>query len=223
MKKIVILIIMVFLITGCRAKYNIVINEDLSVVEEAKLTGTTDFFANYYKTTKTNVLKSFIDIYKETLDENNYQYELIEDDTPYVVLKRKYNDVDEYINNSKLFNNYFDEIKYTTDGNIKRIETVGYYGNETDNPERFDVKSLEITINCPYKVINHNAKSYDKQTNTFHYELNDTSNKIIFEYDSSVKFNPNEGLITKLIMCAVVLIVIWIVVIYLNKKNNKKK
>ena len=71
MKKIVLLLVIVFLITGCSVKYNITINEDLTLVEEAKLTGTDDFFANYYKTTRKNVLKSIVEVYEDYLNENN--------------------------------------------------------------------------------------------------------------------------------------------------------
>ena len=69
MRKVIILMSFLFLLTGCAVKYNLVINEDLTILEEAKMTGTTAFFDNYYKTTKTNVLKTFIEIYQEILDE----------------------------------------------------------------------------------------------------------------------------------------------------------
>ncbi len=223
MKKIVILIIMLFLVTGCAVKYNVTINEDLSIIEEAKLTGTTDFFANYYKTTKTNVLKSFIEIYQDILDENNYQYELKEEETPYVLVNRKYDTINNYINGSILFNEYFDEIKYTEDGKIKKLETIGFRPNDPDNADRFNVKSLEIYITCPYDVKNHNAKKVDKQTNTFYYELNEENNKILFEFDSESKFNPNADLIMIIIIGVLIIVGCWIVLIYLNKKNNKNK
>lgn len=222
MKKIIILIIALFILTGCSVKYNITINEDLTLIEEAKLTGTEEFFSTYYKTTKTNVLKSFIDIYKTGLEENNYQYELIEDSYPYVKLTRKYDNASDFVNKSQLFNEYFEEVKYTEDGNIKKIETIGYIGSIPDDPDQFDIKELEIVITCPYKVINHTAKEVDKKTNTYYYELNDDNNKILLEYDINTKFNPNADLITYLIILGGVLVLTWVIIIYLIKKNNKK-
>ena len=222
MKKIVILIITLFLITGCSVKYSVVINEDLTLVEEAKLTGTNSFFQDYYKTTRTNVLKSFIEIYEDTLKENNYQYELIEDKTtPYVIVNKKYENALDYVNNSILFNKYFEEVKYTEDGNIKKIETIGYNGDIPDDQEQFLVKELEISIRCPYKVKNHTAKSVDTNTNTYYYELNSDNNKILLEYDASTKFNPNSGLIKILTILIFSLFVIWVVIVRVNKKNNK--
>lgn len=223
MKKITILIIALFLITGCSVKYNLVINEDLSIIEEAKLTGTDDFFATYYKTTRTNVLKSMIDIYQSSLEENNYQYELVEDSLPYVKVTRKYSNANEYVSSSILFNNYFEEVKYTEDGNLKKIETIGYNGNIPDDQEQFDIKELEIVITCPYEVKNHTAKKVNKETNTYYYELNEENNKILLEYDISNKFNPKADLIKTLIIMGITLVLVWVIIIYLIKKNNKNK
>jgi hypothetical protein len=220
MKKISLLIIFVLVITGCSVKYNIVINEDLSVSEEAKLTGTTEFFNNYYKTTKANVLKDNLNVYKDLLEENNYKYELIEGETPYIIVTNTYNKVSDYIDKSILFNDYFDEIKYTENGDIKRIETIGYNANNPDDPNRFNVKELEISIKCPFKVKEHNANRVDEKNNIYYYELSEEKDlKIIFEYDSSKKFNPNGRMIETIIMCVAVVVVAWIAII-INRKNK---
>ena len=222
MKRIIVLLLTIFLITGCKVNYNLVINEDLTLTEEANLTGTSEFFNNYYKTTKKNVLKSLLEIYQDNLNDNNYNYELKDDNVPYVLVSKKYNSIDEYTKNSILFNGYFDEVKYTVDGNIKKIETVGFNPNESDNPDRFDIKSLNISIKCPYVVKNHNAVKVDESTNTFFFELDNEHEKILFEFDSSSKFNPNKNLIRTIIICILAIIATWITVYYLNKKNNKK-
>ena len=220
MKKIGLLIIFVLLLTGCSVKYNSVINEDLSVSEEAKLTGTTEFFSNYYKTTKANVLRDNLNVYKDILDENNYKYELIEEETPYIIVSNTYSKVSDYIDKSLLFNNYFDEIKYTENGDIKRIETIGYNANNPDDPNRFNVKKLEISFKCPFAVKEHNATSVDERNNIYYYELTPENDyKIIFEYDISKKYNPNKRMIETIIMCVAVVIVTWIAII-INKKNK---
>lgn len=222
MKKIVLLIISLLLITGCSVKYNLTINEDLTIIENAKMTGTSEFFNNYYKTTKKNVLSYLLDMYKEELDNNGYKYELINDKIPYVDVTRKYDNMNDYLNNTILFNGIFDKIVYTEDGNIKKLETIGYNSNEQDNPDRFVISELEIAIKCPYKVVNHNAKSSDKKTNTYYFTLDKASDyKILLEYDVSSKFNPNSELIMTIIIGILVLIAIWMVVYFLNKKQNK--
>ncbi len=223
MRKVIILMSFLFLLTGCAVKYNLVINEDLTILEEAKMTGTTAFFDNYYKTTKTNVLKTFIEIYQEILDDNKYSYEIIKDQVPYVLATKKYDTVEDYTKKSILFNNYFDEVKYTEDGNIKRIETVGFNDNEPDNSDRFNVSELQISIKCPYKVTDHTAVSVDSNTNTYYYTLNKDNNKIVFEYDSSVKFNPNKSIIPTILFCIGAIIVVWLIVVPLDKNSKKKE
>ena len=221
MKKLFVLIAVIFLITGCKVEYKVVINEDLSLTEEANLTGTKDFFDNYYKTTKTHVLESYISIYKNVLEKNNYEYELISGQTPYVNVKRTYNSVSDYTKSSILFNDYFDEVKYTEDGNIKKIETIGFNPGDPDNNEdRFYVKELQISIKCPYKVKNHNATKVDKETNTYYYELSEDNGKILLEYDVSSKYNPNSDVIRTIIICLAVIVAIWLTIFILNK--NKK-
>lgn len=221
MKKIVFLILSLFLITGCSVKYNLVINEDLTILEEAKLTGTSDFFANYYKTTKKNVLKSLLEVYQDTLREKGYTYKLVEDSIPYVDVSKNYSDINTFTQNSILFNDYFDEVKYTENGSIKKLETIGFNENNPDNPERFNIKNLEITIKCPYKVKNHNAKKVDEKTNTFYYELSEDSEyKILLEFDSSRKFNPYEKTIIMVLICLIIIIASWVTVYLLNKKKK---
>lgn len=222
MKRIIVLLFFIFIITGCSVNYNIIINEDLTLEEDAKLTGTSEFFDNYYKTTKKNVLKSLLEIYQDILVENKYEYELIDDEIPYVLVSKKYNNVKEYTESSILFNDYFDDVKYIEDGNIKRIETIGFKPNEPDNPDRFDIKALKISIKCPYEVINHTAIDVDSSINTFYYELDSEHDKILIEYDTSQKFNPNKDLVRTIVICILAIIATWVTVVYLDKKNNKK-
>ena len=221
MKKILFLIIALLLITGCSVNYNLKINEDLTILEEASLTGTDDFFANYYKTTKKNVIKDSLELYQDILKTNGYSYEFIENDTPYVKVNKKYNNIGSYTKESILFNDYFDEVKYVENGNIKKIETVGFNENNPDDPNRFYVRNLSISITCPYKVKNHNARNVNKKTNTYYYELNSDSSKILLEFDSSKKFNPNSDTILMIIVCILVIVGAWVTIYILNKKKNK--
>ena len=221
MKKVLILLVGLLLLTGCSVKYNLLINEDLTIEEKAQLTGTENFFKNYYKTAKKNVLKSILEEYENSLKENNYEYKLIDDTTPYVEVTRKYSDALEFTKKSLLFNDYFDEVKYSLDGNIAKIETIGFNPNDPDNPERFDIKELEIKITCPFNVKNHNATSIDKKTNTYYYKLDSENNKIMLEYNISSKFNPNRDMYLLILGLGVIVIGSWVMVIVLNKKKGE--
>ena len=219
MKKIFWIIAFVFLLTGCTAQYNLIINEDLSIVEEAKLSGTNEFYSNYYKSTKKNVLQTILDRYTELLEQNGYEYKLVADNNPYVYLKKKYDTIDDYTKNTILLNDYFDKINYTESDSIIKIETEGFHENNPEDPNRFDIKELSISIKCPYKVVNHNAKSFNKKTNTYYYDLS-KENKIILEYDKNKKFNANEDLYYSLLILLGIVVVSWLTVLMINKKNK---
>ena len=219
MKKIFLLITVLLLITGCSTKYELVINDDLTVTEEAFLGGTSDFYSNFYKSTKKNVLSTMLDGYKEILEENGYEYELITNNNPYIYLNRKYNSILDYTQKTILLNGYFDKINYTENGNLRKIETEGYYENNPEDPNRFYIRELTISIKCPYGVTNHNAKNVNKETNTYYFELSE-DNKILLEYDVSKKFDPNGDIYTAIIILLAIVVVSWFTVIVLNKKNK---
>lgn len=221
MKKIVILAFLL-LLTGCTAEYNISINEDLSISETAYCYGDSDMFDTYYMTTRSNVLGEILDVYTDGLKENGYEYELMEGTNPYVVLSRKYSDIGDYVNKTILLNDYFDEIKYTKNGDILKIETVGFHPNEENDPNRFYITNLDIAITSSYKVINHNATKIDDNTNTYHFEIKEDTEdfKIILELDTTKKFNPLEKTYLTIIITVLIIIAAWIMVFVLNKKKK---
>ena len=221
MKKILALISLLFLLTGCTVNYHVTINEDLSVLEEVKIYENEDFYDMYYKTSKSNALKTFLDEYKDDLEKNNYEYEIIKDTNPYVILRKKYKTMEEYLQNGKLFNDYFDEINYHKDGDIVKITTNGFNPMDDDVPERFYIDNLEIAITSSYKVINHNATRISKDTNTFYYEIDDNTEEfsIILEYDTSKKFNANHDLYVVMMILIGITVASWIFII-INKKKK---
>ena len=223
MKKIFFVLISLFLITGCSVNYNVIINEDLSITERINIKENDDFYSTYYKTTRNNVLSGIIDNYKDLLEENNYKYTLNKGVNPTVTIERKYDNIDSFLNNSKFFNDYFDEIKYNVNGNIVTIETIGFNPNEEDNPDRFNVLELDVSITSVYNIINNNASSIDESTNTYHFIMNgDTTDfKILLEFDKSSKFNPFMKKLIMIIIAILMIIITWISLFVYSKKKKK--
>ena len=221
MKKLLI-ILGCLMLTGCNVKYNVKIEEDLKVNENVTVEGTEELYNTYYKTSRNKTLKTFLDMYSVNLEENNYKYELIKGEYPYVKISKNYNNIEEYLNNSKLFNGYFDKIDYNKSGNIIKIETVGFNQIISDDPDRFYVNNLDIAINCPYKVLNHNASEVDEKTNTFHYILDNNTEefKILLEFDSSRKFNPYLKTLIIIFLSIISIIIVWILVYLLSRKKK---
>ena len=145
MKKVILLLISLFLVTGCSVQYDVLIDDDLKVHETSKIMGSDDLYELYYKTSKVHVLEDLLENYQDDLKNNNYSFKLYKESNPYIILEREYNDIQNYLNNSKLFNDYFDKMSYNVSGNIIKIETEGFNPNEEDNPDRFNVSDINIS------------------------------------------------------------------------------
>ncbi len=216
------LILICLIMTGCNVKYNVNIDEGLKVSENIIVEGDDELYDTYYKTSRNKVLKNFLDMYNNDLEQNGYKYELVKGEYPYIKINKNYNNVLEYLDNSKMFNGYFDKINYNENGNIIKIETEGFNPNISDDPERFYVHNVDIAIKCSYKVLNHNASRVDEKTNTYHYILeNGTEDfKILLEFDSSRKFNPYLKTIITIIISLLIIVLVWIIIYFLNRKKK---
>ncbi len=159
--------------------------------------------------------------YKSILEENKYKYNFRENGN-YVEIRKDYDNVEDYINKSLLFNDFFENIKYSKNGNIVTIETEGFNPNDSEDPNRFDVEKVDIAIKCGYKVIKSNASSVDKNNNIYHFNITNTVDdfKILLQYDVSSKFNSHTKEILIIIGSIVVIIASWIGVFVLKGKNN---
>ena len=221
MKKKLFLLIILFLLTGCKVNYNLSINEDYSLDETVSMTGTDNFFDTYYRTSKKNVLEMILEDYKDKLNDNKYLVEMVNDDVPYIKATKKYQNIDEFSKNTIFFENYFDEIKCTKNGDILTIETIGFNPNELDDPERFYVKDLEIAIKSIYKVKNDNASHVDKFTNTYYFKMGSNTEdfKILMEIDLSSKYSYYLKLA---LYFAIIFVGIIIYLVYQYKKNKRK-
>lgn len=221
MKKIVILVCILFFMTGCNVRYQVNINDDLSINESINIYGDSELYKTYNRTTQKNVLKEILELYEESLKEANYQYKINEEENPNILIEKKYSNIQSYIDNSMLFNDYFDKINYTQNGNIVKIETVGFNPNNEDIPERFYVNTADILVTLPYNVINHNAKSVNRKTNTYSYTFDDKTEdfSIVLEFDISKKFNPNIDIYITVLVTLLIIIISWILVYVFNKKK----
>lgn len=220
MKKIVILVVLCFL-TGCTVNYNIEFLDDLTVQEKAIIGGNEELFVAKYKTTHENVLIEALSPYENDLKENGYQYHVNLDGSETVIIEKEYADIESYLKSSLLFNDYFDKINYSKDGDIIRIETEGFNSNNIEDPNRFYVKNLDIAIKSAYKITNSNASRIDEKTNTYHFMMNeqDEDFQIILEINTSSKFIANLDIYVIMIVFVGIVIASWIFV-FVNKKRN---
>jgi len=222
MKKILLLIGCIFLITGCKVEYNLEINNDLTVSEEVLMTGTDDFFDIYYKSSRLNVVNMmFSDYEKKKLSENGYKYEIVDGTTPYVLTKKNYNNVSDFKNKTIFVEQYFDDISVLENEGIITLQTEGFYRIEPENPNRYDIASLTIKIKCAYEVLEHNASDYDKNSNTYTWYIGrDTSDfSLNLKYDTNKVFSSSNNDLM-LIVGTIIVMGLTLVFAFIWKKNN---
>ena len=221
MKKWLLALILV-LLTGCSVNYNVMINDDFSVNEKAIIQLDDDFYEQYYRTTRKNVLKELLDGYSSILNENNYTYNISDDKNPFIALEKKHANVEDFVNNSILFNDYFDKINYNKNDSKLEINTEGFNPNDSDNPDRFNISELSIIIKPSFKITKHNAKEFNEEENSLTYVLNneDDNFNILLELDINKRFNPLGKGTKYMIIFVGLAIVAWIFVIVKSRKNK---
>ena len=224
MKKLLLLLGCVFIVTGCTVDYKITINDDLSINEKVNMYGSDEFFAIYNKSSRLNIVNMLLDNERDILNENNYRYEIIDGASPYVEVNKNYDDINEFINNTVFFEQYFEDVDYQNKDGIITIKTRGFMPNDEEDPNRFDIKRANISITCLHEVVDHNATSVDKSTNTYTWNIgsNDQKMDIMLSYDTNYEFINKQEFedMELIIMIIIIMVASWIVAIVFNKKRR---
>lgn len=208
--KLIIFLSVIFLFTGCAGDYNVTINKDLSINEELNLelenTGT-----EYNKT-----LKLFTD---NNIDENNYHVS-VSGSKVIIKYEDKFNSIDEYILNSRVYHQLIDEIKYSKLDNyidiyINQNLKLNNDGNNIGNLS--DIDFLQINIINPYKVIASNEDALSENTYTWNISKDTINKKILMQFEPK-----SSGMSYRVIVPVIVLVICISILAYIIIRNYKK-
>lgn len=224
MKKIYILFIILFILvcTGCKAEYNLVINEDLTVSEEVFALEDDEFFNEYPKSSISRVIELVMSMGKEYLDDNNYNVEKIIDEESGVKITNEFNSFDEYHKMSKFYTQLFNDIEYKKEGNVIELILEGEISQKSNIIERYSIDEAVINVKIPFLVVSNNADKYDSKTNTYTWFIDEKTNykKIFINFDTSKKYFNYKKIIY--ICITFVLVILVATFIYMRKKINLK-
>ena len=229
MRKLIILVFLLILVTGCEVKSNITINKDLTVVEEVSMGGTETFFKNHYMSLPLTVINKMIetDSNRELLDQNGYSHSINKEGKyPVYVAKKTYNSITDYTANTIFKSHYFNKFESSVNGNVITINAKDFISNgSVDDEDRYYISDCTYSINLPFVVTDSNADKIDKKTNTYYWYINDeTANK-----EFKLTFDTSKVYVYNLIMyisigilalIVLVIVIIFVKHIYYNKKNN---
>lgn len=223
------LLFLIFILSGCTVEYNLTINDDSSVNEQV------------VARENTNRMKS-----KTGLDASesvNYLYKMFDREDLSTKIKSTKNggdtiatvtgshsSLEEYSEN--FTSDIFENVSYTKKGNI-----VTLYFKQTQEMSSTSSRApiydnVIVNIKVPFKVTNHNAESVNKDTYTWTLKKDEDLKKIKISFDDTnyktkkqfnfggLKFNVRNEVIVIGILLFIVAIIAAVVYVN-NKKNNK--
>ena len=213
--KIFIIGILLILVTGCSGNYNLKINDDMSIDEELYLT--IDNTNNAY----TKTLK----IFKENnIPEKDYEV-VLSDNKVRITYNKKYDSMEEYILDSKVYHELIDEIQFN-----KSNDYIDLYVNQNLKLSNDSIKSngtnlvdldvLQINIENPFDVNFSNAEIVNDNVYTWTIKKGDIEKKFQMQFKPSLNVFPYKqvAVLSTVIICSLIIIFI----IYRRYKKRQK-
>ena len=213
--KIFIIGILLILVTGCSGNYNLKINDDMSIDEELYLT--IDNTNNAY----TKTLK----IFKENnIPEKDYEV-VLSDNKVRITYNKKYDSMEEYILDSKVYHELIDEIQFN-----KSNDYIDLYVNQklklsndsikTNGTNLVDLDVLQINIENPFDVNFSNAEIVNDNVYTWTIKKGDIEKKFQMQFKPSLNVFPYKqvAVLSTVIKCSLIIIF----TIYRRYKKRQK-
>lgn len=232
--KIILILLMMFILTGCSVDYNVVVDEQKRVKETVKVIESNE-----------NILKNndYIDLFlteqinafkKNPLYQNYVFNKKMGKKFSYVTLTRNYDSLKAY-SESLTFNHLFEYAEITTNNGIVTFKTAGkyYYDNVfgENNPDPlFFIDNINIKMKFYNNIIDSNADEIDKKNNILIWNINaDNKEKELYfkigkdkRYDIIVLDYLYNNRINVIIIASAVIVGLLITFIIYKKikKNN---
>ena len=226
--KLMILISILVLITGCNADYTVNIRSDGKVEEKLIMSFDSSIIE---ADDKNKFINDQIKNYKDNSVYTDYSIKKnIKGNNSTIIAKRTYNSIQDYINNSELLPRLFEKTLYIDDYGVKGLQTTGefYYDNVFDttisDDQLFD--NINIKIHSQFKLLENNSSNIDSN-NTMYWTINNENKtfSLNFKYNNSKRYDiiikdylkENYG---SIIIVIVILIAIGIFINFVKKQNK---
>ena len=213
-KKIIIFLLVLFL-CGCSGNYNLTINNDLSIEENLELT---------IENSNDNYNKSLKIFQNNDISKDNYDVKVVENKVK-ISYNNKYDSIEDYILNSKVYTQLFDKIQYNKTNNYIDLyinENIKMKNNDTisNGNNLTDLDVIQINITNPYKMNYTNAEFINDNTYTWSINKNDINKKIQIQFKPSIDKFP----IKQVVIISLILVVTFILLfnLYRRYKNRQR-
>lgn len=234
--KILMLLVLIILVSGCKIRSNITVSYDGSVVEKVRITEAKDGESiEYYS----NYIDEEIIGYRTLINYGKYNYEKINNSTTYgVEFYKKYDNICSYFQDT-LFNQYLYKHIHCEDGDAFIIidndtPFLEKYDDE-DYSNPLDLSDVELSISLPVRAYEHNADRVED--NVYIWEFNEETidkninlkilksdldeAKINHKKSIEVKKQKDTLIIIAVIICIIVGIAFVAFTLYKKYQENK--
>lgn len=223
MKKIFCFLILCFIVAGCQASYELKINDDLTVNETIIGLENEEFY-ELFRSPKSNVIDMVLAPYRDYIKTFSYRYSEVVDSEMYgAKIEKKYSSLQDFGDKFSFYIPYFEDFKLdvSDDGKVHLSLSNKIINDSFSN--RYIIDKGTISIIVPFKVISHNADSYDAALSkyTWNFDLTDkTKSNIDIVFDT--KYVEENNLILIVLLSSFILLIITFIIIFLIfKKKNK--
>ena len=219
MKKLLLMLFSIIILTGCSAEYNIKFDKNMHVEEELFAYESDDFYSKYEKTSYQKVISSILAPRLGYLNENNYDV-LVDsfEGKKGAKISNKFNDFNEYQETSKIYKQSVDIISYDEVDGIVTIKAKVSINLAEQNQEKYKVDKLKLNINLPFVVKSSNADKKSHNTYTWEFDEDNNEREIEIVFDKT-KLNINYKLY--IIIGGIILALIIIVIYFKTKITNR--
>ena len=209
--KVVILLLIVLLVSGCSGVYNLEINKDLTVKEELNLVLDNES-SNY---DKINDLLN-----RNKTDDSEYKL-VNEGDNLNLSYTRTYDSIEDYLLESPIYKQLFDNITYNTDRKEISLEASNILNLKSNSLNYSNnVRLIQINVTTPFKILEENSDLSSE--NTYSWTINNnTQEKDIFISFSTNSNKLNTG--TKIIIATMAVAAIIILIIIIKRLLESRK
>lgn len=209
--KIVFLALIILLVTGCAGTYNLTIDEDLTVKENLSVnfSGEESSYEKIYDLLKRENVKE--DEYTLTTEGYNLKLDY----------NHEYTSIEDYLLNSLLYKQLFDNIAYDSDNKEVSLSTGNIFNlSNSKLNNSYIIKNLQINVTTPLDVVEENADKISE--NTYIWTIDNTT-KEKYMYLTFSKSNNllNKG--TTIVLCVMVLAIAISVIIMIKRLSESRK
>lgn len=226
--KLIVVLLIVLLTSGCSVEYNLTLNEDNTISETIIAKDKTDRIESLTNLKGKQAVTYLYDMFKR--EDENIKFNYRQDDTyTHATASMSYDNVGDYTDNFK--SDVFSNIELIRDNDLVTIKAD--QSELLNKNESYSLIYDDITINIeiPYEVTKNNADKIRGNVYTWYVKESKDLKRIEISYKESSKidsvnvkindkmYNINYGIIA----LSVIILVVGLIVIFVyhnNKKNN---